>query len=125
MPTSAPQPVFVEVGSDIKNFTLEDLTVQVGTTVTWTNRDGVAHTTTAGQPGALTGEWDSGRVSTGSMFTLSFNQPGTFRYFCTIHPSMQATVTVTEDASIATPAPTPTPSPTGDGGGASGGGYGY
>lgn len=125
MPTSAPQPVLVEVGSDIKNFTLEDLSVQVGTTVTWTNRDGATHTATAGQPGALTGEWDSGRVSTGSTFTLSFNQPGTFRYFCKIHPSMQATVTVTEEASIATPSPTPTPSPTGGGGGTSGGGYGY
>ena len=74
-PTSAPEPTSTvaptptqaeapaspgEVASDIRDFKLQTLTVQVGESVTWTNRDGAPHTTTAGEPGAITGVWGAG-----------------------------------------------------------------
>jgi plastocyanin len=61
----------------------------MGTTVTWTNDDGVNHTVTSDQ-----GAFDSGPLATGQTFSQTFNQAGTFTYHCTIHPSMQGTVVV-------------------------------
>jgi len=62
--------------------------VTVGTTVTWTNDDSVAHTVTfdAGP--------DSGNMSQGSNFSNTFSEAGSFAYHCTIHPSMSGTVSV-------------------------------
>ena len=96
----------ITVNAAIQDFTHEDLTVQDGATVVWTNNDGVSHTTTA-----QNGDWDSGRLASGQQFSLTFDEPGTFSYLCTIHPSMTATVIVTapEPASVA---PTPTSEPT-------------
>ena len=83
------------VASDIANFSLEDLSVRVGDTITWTNQDGSAHTTTAGSPGNQTGMWDSDTLRRDASFSFTFTQAGTFDYFCRFHPStMQATVTV-------------------------------
>ncbi len=106
MPTSEP------VASDIIDFTLEDLTVQVGTTVTWTNIDAAPHTTTAGAPGSLSGQWDSSTLQTNGTFPFNFDQVGVFPYFCTIHPFMTATVTVVEAGAEPVGDQTPTPSPT-------------
>lgn len=124
-PTAAPaQPIPTEtsgeVAAEIANFTHVDLTVPVGTTVRWTNLDAAIHTTTAGEPGSETGTWDSGRLSSGQFFSFTFNEAGTFAYFCQIHPgSMRATVTVTGAGAAAAPTaeaavvtPTPTPAPT-------------
>ncbi len=67
------------------------LTVPLGTTVTWTNNEiGVPHTTTADD-----GAWDSGTMAEGDTFSHTFTEEGTFTYFCSIHPSMTATVNVT------------------------------
>ncbi len=67
-----------------------ELTVSVGTTVTWRNDEGgIAHTTTADD-----GTWNSGTLQPGDTFEVTFDQPGTYTYFCSIHPSMQATITV-------------------------------
>ena len=93
--TVGTEPVLVR--SDIQNFTLQDLTIAVGDKVTWTHRDGVSHTTTAGRPGEPDAgqEWDSGTLSKGGSFSHTFGVAGTFPYFCKVHPSsMQATVTV-------------------------------
>ena len=84
---------------DIKDVIHLDVQVPVGTKVTWINRDPFAHTTTAGVPGSLTGEWDSGSLSGGNQFSLTFSQVGSFAYFCTIHPSMTGTVTVVASGS--------------------------
>jgi plastocyanin len=83
------------VSSDIVNFTLEGLNIPVGTTVTWTNRDGVSHTSTSGAPGTPTNVWDSPTLGNSDSFAFTFNQAGEFPYFCRIHPSITATVTVT------------------------------
>lgn len=77
-----------------------DLEVEVGTAVTWTNNDEVAHTVTSGESDGTAGEadgtFDSGFIEPGETFSYTFDEPGTFTYFCTPHPWMQATVTVTE-----------------------------
>lgn len=67
-----------------------DIEVPVGTTVDWTNDDPFAHTVTAND-----GSFDSGTMEGGEVFSQTFEQPGTFEYFCVIHPSMTGTVTVT------------------------------
>jgi plastocyanin len=67
-----------------------DIEVPVGTTVDWTNEDPFAHTVTARD-----GAFDSGTMDGGGTFSQAFEEPGTFDYFCAIHPSMTGTVTVT------------------------------
>ena len=67
------------------------ITIKVGTTVTWTNKDSVGHTATSDD-----GVFDSGMLSKGSSFSYTFTTAGTFGYFCTPHPYMVATIVVTE-----------------------------
>lgn len=67
------------------------ITVKKGTTVTWTNNDTVTHTVT--ESDGKTGP-NSGDLAPGKTYTFTFNETGTFAYKCTIHPSMQGTVTV-------------------------------
>ena len=103
------------VNSNIENFELEDLTIKVDTTVVWIQQDDVPHTTTAGVPGNQTGEWNSDFLSKEDTLGHTFNEVGTFQYFCRVHPStMQATVTVVANLDEQTPTPTaePTPVPT-------------
>ena len=92
-PTDTPETPS-ELAADIAGFTLPSLTVQAGTTVTWTNRDGVTHTATSGAPGSPNGLWDSSGLSSGNSFSYTFDQPGEFPYFCRIHTVMRGTVTV-------------------------------
>ena len=74
---------------------MPNLTVTVGTTVTWTNQDGARHTTTSGQNGQFDDAgWNSPTLSRGESFSHTFDQVGTFAYTCKIHPSMNGTVTV-------------------------------
>jgi plastocyanin len=63
--------------------------VSAGTTVTWTNTDSVAHTSTSDANG-----WNSGIVSPGGQFSFAFPTAGTFSYHCAIHPGMVGTVVV-------------------------------
>lgn len=74
-------------------FSPTDITVKKGTTVTWTNQDSVAHTVTEndGKNGPSAPPLDQGKS-----YSFTYNQTGTFRYHCSIHPSMTGTVTVTE-----------------------------
>jgi plastocyanin len=66
------------------------ITVKAGTTVTWTNADGAAHTVTAND-----GSFDSGSLDKGATFSQTFSKAGTFAYHCTFHSGMKATITVT------------------------------
>jgi plastocyanin len=68
------------------------LTVKAGTTVTWTNQDSDAHTVTSTGSG---GPLNSKALATGDTFSYTFSKTGTYKYLCTIHPFMTATVTVT------------------------------
>jgi len=60
------------------------------TRVRWLNAGGVAHTVTS-----ATGLWDSGSIAPGDMFSRVFRRAGTFRFLCSIHPSMTGRVVVT------------------------------
>jgi YVTN family beta-propeller protein len=65
------------------------ITISAGQSVTWTNADPVAHTTTSDDK-----VWDSGSLSPNGTFTATFSQPGTYAYHCMIHPFMRGTVVV-------------------------------
>lgn len=75
----------------IKNFDFSPMNVAVpaGASVTWTNLDEEPHTVTS-----VDGTFRSGGLDGGDSFTFRFVKPGVYRYFCTIHPRMTATVTV-------------------------------
>jgi amicyanin len=67
------------------------LTVKVGTKVTWTNQDEVPHTVTSTTKPRLL---KSPALDTNDSFSHVFKEPGTFKYFCTVHPKMAGTVVV-------------------------------
>lgn len=72
-----------------------EVTVSVGTTVTWSNDDTVAHTVTSGTPsGGSDGVFDSSIFMVGTTFEHTFDQAGTYDYFCMVHPWMKGKVQV-------------------------------
>ena len=87
--TTAPRPQAARI--TIANFAFSPPATRVapGAQVTATNNDAAAHTWTASD-----GSWDSGSLAQGATFSHTFTRPGTFAYFCAIHPSMRGTVTV-------------------------------
>jgi plastocyanin len=92
--TTAPVEIkIVEPGIDYQTWTYQPNTVSVpvGTTVTWTNTGGAAHTVTADDGTSF----DSGSVAPDKQFTLTMHTAGTFPYHCTFHPFMKSTITVT------------------------------
>jgi plastocyanin len=70
-------------------FSPATITVTAGTTITWTNKDAVAHTVTS--DGGL---FDSGSIASGGTTSIQFNNTGTFPYHCAVHPGMKASVIV-------------------------------
>jgi plastocyanin len=99
-PTTSGQPVIappsvsgegVEVEIEDFAFVPGSVTIKVGTTVTWTNKDNVGHTATSDD-----GVFDSGILGKGSSFSYTFTKAGTYGYFCKPHPYMVATIVVTE-----------------------------
>ncbi|MBK6912490.1 MAG: cupredoxin domain-containing protein [Ignavibacteriales bacterium] len=72
------------------------LTVKKGTTVTWTNKDSYAHTVTSGISPNPNGTFNSNNVSANQTFSFKFDNTGSFDYFCMIHTSMKAKITVEE-----------------------------
>lgn len=85
-------PITIPIGASTlgnRAFNPAQLDVPVGTTVTWTNSDSTAHTTTSDGPG-----WNSGSLQPRAQFSTTFSDAGTFRYHCSIHPDMVGTVVV-------------------------------
>jgi plastocyanin len=80
------------------HFTPATLTIHVGDTVTWTNSGPSGHTATARD-----GSFNTGQLSRGHSAAHTFTAPGTYAYFCSIHPFMHGTVTVL--AATTSPAP--------------------
>jgi 3',5'-cyclic-AMP phosphodiesterase len=83
-----------EVKIDNFSFTPKSLTVTVGTAVTWTNRDDIPHTATSTEK-----KFASPVLDTDQAFSFKFTEPGSYPYFCKIHPTMTGTVVVTKNAS--------------------------
>jgi plastocyanin len=80
-----------EVVIDDFHFGPTELMVPVGTKVVWTNDDSDPHTVvSAADPKLL----KSPPLDTGDSFAFTFDKPGTYRYFCSIHPHMQGTIIV-------------------------------
>ena len=93
----------------IKEFVLPTLTVSVGDTIEWINKDSASHTTTSGTGGRFDNDgWNSPTLLTGESFSHIFDESGTFSYTCRIHPSMTGTVTVTTgEAALSLPSSSP------------------
>lgn len=68
------------------------VTVGQGGQVTWINRDDEPHTVTAVGPGI--DYFDSGNIPPGGSYSHTFNAPGSFGYYCRIHPYMRGAVMV-------------------------------
>jgi plastocyanin len=77
----------------IDNFTFDPptLTIPRGTKVTWLNHDDVPHTATSS---ASPRAFDSKALDTDDKFSFVFQTPGTYSYFCAIHPHMTASIVV-------------------------------
>ena len=67
-----------------------NLTVKAGATVTWVNNDNAPHTVT----GTNTGLLASGTLNRGDRYSMTFDKPGIYNYYCKFHPNMRATITV-------------------------------
>ena len=87
--SAADQSMVVEVSISNFAFAPADLEVKVGTTVTWTNLDSVEHTVTAND-----GAFDSGLFGKDAAFSYTFQEAGSFPYYCIPHPNMIANVKV-------------------------------
>jgi plastocyanin len=77
----------------IDNFTFNPstLTIQSGTEVSWVNHDDVPHTVTHSVKPRL---FDSGTMDSDAKFAHQFTTPGTYEYFCALHPRMTAKIIV-------------------------------
>jgi plastocyanin len=75
----------------IDNFTYnpQQITVKAGTTVVWINHDDIPHTVTS-----KTGAFRSKAMDTDDKFSFTFTTPGTFPYFCALHPHMTGSIVV-------------------------------
>ena len=75
----------------IANFTFNppQMTVKAGTTVAWTNEDDIPHTVTS-----TMGAFKSPALDTDQRYSFTFTTPGTYRYFCSLHPHMTGTIIV-------------------------------
>ena len=91
MPTKVSRP-----GCDIEDvcYIPSDIVVEKGGSVTWLNEDSSFHTVTSGFYGEPTDLFDSGYLDPYEYYTLSFDEIGTYDYFCTLHPWMMAQVIV-------------------------------
>ena len=81
----------VTVAIDNFAFVPAELSIPAGTTVTWVNHDPVGHTVTADDGTSFA----SSAFTQGAMFQVAAGQPGTYTYFCQIHPFMKAKLIVT------------------------------
>ena len=74
------------------------VTIGVGETVTWDNTDQAAHTATSGTPtDGPSGVFDTSVIFAGQSASFTFDEAGTYPYFCMVHPWMQGTVVVAAD----------------------------
>lgn len=117
--TASAAQINISIGDNL--FSPKNQTINVGDTILWTNNDSSPHTVTADDD-----SFGSETLLPDETFSLVFDTPGTYPYFCLLHSTpasqggstMNATITVTKPAASSpspapnpTPAPSPTPSP--------------
>ena len=99
MATTAPTaPMTVATDSAEQKVTIDNfafdpqvLTISPGTKVTWLNRDDVPHTATSSDSPP---KFNSKAIDTDEKFSYVFTQPGTYPYFCAVHPKMTGKIVV-------------------------------
>jgi plastocyanin len=81
-----------QVTVDISDFDFlpRDLTIKAGTSVTWVNHDLAPHDATD-----VGGSWATAMLNPQESDTLTFDSPGSYKYLCSIHPAMTASLTIT------------------------------
>jgi amicyanin len=82
-------PAETHAAIDKFKFEPDTITVPVGTTVVWENKDDIPHTVVS-----MDGTFRSAALDTEDTFSFTFNKAGTFEYFCSLHPYMKAKVVV-------------------------------
>lgn len=89
VPPATATPDYQTASVSIANFAFNPttITVKIGTTVTWINDDPAPHT-------IISPTFTSNTLNTGDSFSYTFNQEGTFNYYCSIHPSMTGQIIV-------------------------------
>jgi len=97
-PTSIPLPGGVQAIAtgqqvDINNFDFSpmSLTIEAGARVTWTNHDDIPHTVVSSDNPPV---FKSPPLDTDDAFSVTFAKPGTYTYFCSVHPKMVGTIIV-------------------------------
>jgi plastocyanin len=89
LPAAPAQAADTEVLIDQFTFTPQRITVKAGATVTWTNEDDVPHTIASSSK-----LFKSKALDTGDKFSFTFTTPGSYEYFCSLHPHMTGAVVV-------------------------------
>ena len=88
-----------DIAVKIDNFTFgpQELKVKSGTTVTWTNEDDIPHTVVSPN------NFRSKPLDSEDKFSFTFTTPGTYKYFCSLHPHMTGTIVVEATTGSITP----------------------
>jgi plastocyanin len=86
---AADRPASAQIKIDNFTFGPTNLTVASGTTVTWINNDDVPHTVVSDDK-----VFRSKALDTDDKFSYTFTKPGTYNYFCSVHPKMTAKIVV-------------------------------
>ena len=82
-----------EVKIDNFTFNPKQVTVKAGNSITWVNHDDIPHTVTS-----QTQAFRSKALDTDDKFSFTFATPGTYSYFCALHPQMTGTIVVEASA---------------------------
>ena len=87
----APLPAFADAQVVMKNFDFAPMAVTInhGEAVVWKNLDGEPHTVVS-----VDGAFRSAALDQNDTFRFTFAKPGVYKYLCSIHPKMMATITV-------------------------------
>ena len=75
----------------IDNFVFSPMTMEVhrGATITWVNKDDIPHVVAS-----TTGKFKSRAIDTDGTFVFTFTEPGTYEYYCSVHPKMVGKIVV-------------------------------
>ena len=99
-------------GCEPECFIPSTVTIKADTEVTFLNTDNAAHTAQSGSAAdGPSGYWDTSLIMAGGSYTVSFEDfdPGTYPYFCQVHPWMEGTIIVEDGSTSSTPADTVPP----------------